>query len=297
MTTELETQDGWIIGPWRKPVNIDRQDRTNIHNDEDAKKLGFRGGLVAGSIHMEMFIPVLVEAFGEAWLERGNLSMYFMNATLHDEEVRAFVGQPQGDGHGQQVEVYGERPDGTVSGKGTAALGEANAPPALHARDLNPFPAGDLRILEKVHPGDEFPAIETRVTPEDHEERLGVITEMMPCYTDSELWGGLLASPVTFVNALAIPANAWLAQQYSSLLVGLYSAIEMRYVKGPLLVDKPYQGAGKVLAVGQSPKTEYLWYDSHVESENGQRVAEMRMMLRFMKTSSVLYDESATTHT
>ncbi len=297
MTTEFETRDGQIIGPWRKPVNIDRQDRTNIHNDDDAQKLGFRGGLVAGSVHMEMFVPLLVEALGEAWLERGNLSMYFMYATLHDEEVRAIVSLPEGDAEGQQVEVYGERPDGTVIAKGTAALGECDAPSALRTRDLNPFPAGDLRILENVHPGDEFPTVETRVTAEAHKERLGIITEMIPSYTDPKRWGGLVASPVTFVNALGLPATAWLAKQYSSPVVGMFGAIEIRNVKGPLLVDVPYQGAGKVVAVGQSPKTEYLWYDTHVEDEDGQRVAEMRMMTRFVKASSVLYDESATTHT
>ena len=51
-----------------------------------------------------------------------------------------------------------------------------------------------------------------------------------------------------------------------------------------------------VLAVGQSPKTEYIWYDAQANDATGKRIAEMRMMIRYVKASSVLYDEDATTH-
>ncbi len=296
MANKLNHTNGKITGPWRTPINIDSEDKTNIHNEEDAKKLGFRGGLVAGSIHMEMFLPELLEAFGEAWLERGCLSMYFMNATLDGEEVRAVVGEPDGDPEGAQVAVYGERPDGTELGQGTASLGESDKPSALHDRELSPFPAGDLKILSGVKVGDEFPVIETRVTPEYHAERMGVITEKIPEYSDASLRGGLAASPVPFVDCLAASARAYLASKNEHPVVGLFGAIEIRNVNGPLLIDTPYQGGGKILALGQSPKTEYVWYDAWADDPQGNRTAEMRMMIRYVKASSVLYNETATTH-
>jgi hypothetical protein len=45
----------------------------------------------------------------------------------------------------------------------------------------------------------------------------------------------------------------------------------------------------RVFAVGQSPKTEYLWFDSTASDEQGREVASMRMLLRFMKASSPRY--------
>ena len=54
----------------------------SIHDDETAENLGFRGGTVAGDIHMNQFPPVLVNIFGEQWFERGNLSLNFRNATV-----------------------------------------------------------------------------------------------------------------------------------------------------------------------------------------------------------------------
>lgn len=291
MATTLETREGKIIGPWRKPTNRQGQG-TNIHNDDDARALGFRGGLVAGSIHMEMFVPLLLEAFGDAWFETGNLSMYFKFATLHNEEVRALVGVPE---NGGQVEVHGERPDGTVIGEGTASAGTADAVSALSARDLSKYPAGELRILENVNVGDEFDLADARVTPEAHQERLGVVTETIPAYTDPERWGGLVASPAAFVNVLGIAGGKYLAGRLTDPVVGLFGAIEIRNVNGPLLVDTPYRAGGVVRAVGQSPKTEFYWHDTFVEDPDGKRIAEMRMMTRFMKESSVLYNEEAVT--
>lgn len=73
--------------------------------------------------------------------------------------------------------------------------------------------------------------------------------------------------------------------------VGLFGAIELRNVNGPVLVDQEYTCTGEVFAVGQSPKTEYMWFETALDDDSGKRVAEMRMQLRFMKASSKLYPE------
>jgi hypothetical protein len=72
--------------------------------------------------------------------------------------------------------------------------------------------------------------------------------------------------------------------------VGLFGAIELRNINGPVMVDTPYRVTGHVVAVGQSPKTEYMWFETGMDDENGKRVAEMRMLLRWMKASSMLYE-------
>ncbi len=71
--------------------------------------------------------------------------------------------------------------------------------------------------------------------------------------------------------------------------VPLYGAIELRYVNGPVFTGQPYRGGGTIASLGQSPKTEYLWYDAYLDDLDGKRVAAMRMMYRFMKASSPLY--------
>lgn len=74
--------------------------------------------------------------------------------------------------------------------------------------------------------------------------------------------------------------------------VGLFGAIELRNHAGPVRFGVPYVVSGEVVAVGASPKTEYVWYDTRATDADGTVVASMRMQLRWMKASSPLYKES-----
>ena len=125
-------------------------------------------------------------------------------------------------------------------------------------------------------------------------ERLAVITEPSPWYTDPARWGGILLASVNQVNLLIAPANAYLASHRGGA-IGLYGAIELRNVHGPLLADVTYRASGTLLYAGETPKAEYVWFDTWADDSNGERVAEMRMMLRFMKASSPLYKEQTQT--
>ena len=63
-------------------------------------------------------------------------------------------------------------------------------------------------------------------------------------------------------------------------------AYELRNLHGPLFLDRPYRVWSEVIGRGQSPKTEYIWYESHVVDEADRCCAELRMQLRFMKRTA-----------
>ena len=73
----------------------------------------------------------------------------------------------------------------------------------------------------------------------------------------------------------------------------LFGAIEIRHLAGPVFLDRDYHVQGEVVAVGESPKTEYAWYDTRAYDGTGTAVASMRMQLRWLKASSPLYAEGA----
>lgn len=293
MSSEIVETDAYYVGPWRAPQNEMRSTAGNIHSDDDAQRLGFRGGLVAGSIHMEQLTPLLVHAFGEEWLQHGTVSLYFLTPTLDGEEVRATIGIPPHSDN-TQVEAWMERSDGTHICEGTASIGTPPAPSALHAKQLDKNAGGMLRILEKVCAGDEFPVVETGVDDKTLDKRLDAITEPMPWYTDTARWGGRVPTTVNQVNALMEPAYAYLNPRQAPA-IGLYGAIELHNVNGPMLVGRTYRSGGTLVYAGESPKTEYAWFDTWADDPaSGDRVVEMRMMLRFMKASSPVYKESAT---
>jgi len=289
ITDEVEERDGLYVGQWRRPVNEYQQSKDSIHDDGTAQRLGLRGGTVAGTVHLELFPPLLLKAFGSRWFERGNISIYFLDPTQDREEVRAVVGIPPVSTSDVQVRAWIERPDGNRIGAGTAAVGNPAEPSALLARDLGRFPAGELRILAGAAGGDNFPELDVSVPMEVLDRRLAVITDPLPWYRGDSPWGGAVVMPAVMASIMTRPATEYLKQFRQTPVVGLYGATELRNVNGPMLAGVPYRVGGRVVNLGQTPRTEYLWYESYVDDGNGRRIAEMRMMTRLMKASSPLY--------
>ena len=276
-----------ITGEYRESVNAANREGGGIHDDAVATKLGFRGGTVAGSIHLDLFPPLLLEAFGEQWFERGSLSIMFKNATLSREPVRAML-----DGGGDQVRAWIERDDGMVVGEGTASVGSTGAPSALRSIDLTEHAAESPRILAGVVAGEEIPTTKHHVGVERQHQLLddGLVTEPLDVYRGESAWGGAVVLPQHMVHVLYLAGRNHLDARVAKNGggVGLFGAIEIANLNGPLLLDRDYSFGGRILAVGESPKTEYTWFEVTAANDRGP-VAELLMQLRWMKASSPLY--------
>jgi hypothetical protein len=280
-----DPENGLLIGPHRTPGNPSQRVSGSIHNDEVARKLGFRGGTVAGSIHLEQFPPLLVRAFGPRWFESGSLSVYFRNASTHLEPVRCGLELPRGEDSNPQVRVWMDHENGTRICEGTASVGNPQDLSALRRRLQDLPPAGALRILQNLQVGMEMTQSHARISIEQQRERTKIITEPLEWYERGSPWGGPILTPCTMVQALR-RAEAGLEGLGQTRAVGLFGAIELRFLNGPLFVDRDYMASGRVVAVGETPKTEYLWYESTLkEPGTGTAIASMLMMLRFMKAS------------
>ncbi len=282
-------------GPVRTPRNSAQHEKGSIHDDVMAQKLGFRGGTVAGSLHMEQFPPLLVHVFGPRWWESGGLSLYFRYATTDLEPVRCFAVAPPRARHasGRRIEVWMEQ--ATAGGapaervaEGTASVGEADCTSALRQRLSLVPPAGDLRILAGLDPQATCSEISVCIEAAQLDERLAVITEPMPHYVAAAEWERRILPPSLMVRAMRAVEPSLLAR--TAPVVGLFGAIEVQHLAGPVFVDTLYFAQGRILAVSDTPKTEYFWYET-VLTDALQRhpVASMLMMLRFMKASSPLW--------
>ena len=87
-----------------------------------------RGGTIPGTIHLNLFPPLLIRAFGQGWFEQGTLSVFYTYATTDREEVRAVLGVPPAGAKEAQVEARAETPDGHTVLKGTASVGNPKEP-------------------------------------------------------------------------------------------------------------------------------------------------------------------------
>ncbi|HEX2560630.1 hypothetical protein [Phenylobacterium sp.] len=281
-TFVAEERDGILSGPVRRPVNVSRAAEGSIHDDGTAQALGFRGGTVAGNIHMEQFPPLMVARFGSAWWRTGGLSLHFLHATTDGEPVQAFVGRPE-SGAVPRAEAWMETPEGVRVCEGTAWLGGDDPNSALRLKLAAARPAAELRILASAQVGDEVRDVPSRLDSGPALVRLDGVTEPLPEYRADKV-----AAPAVAIDALrAVEAPLFRSQ---GEFVGLFGAIELQFLAGPVFLDRDYLADGRVVGLSESPKTEIAWYESVLrEADGGRPIARLLMMSRLLKASSPLW--------
>jgi hypothetical protein len=125
----------------------------------------------------------------------------------------------------------------------------------------------------------------------------GSMNEPLDWYLGESPWGGPIASVTSTAGMMyrhltgGEEEGYWRLSDAIGSASGMFGAFEVVYVDGPVFLDRPYTVSGKVVGVGESPKTEYVWWDAETRDESGRLVARMRHLLRYLKASSPLYPE------
>ncbi|MCY3857746.1 MAG: hypothetical protein OXG25_02425 [Gammaproteobacteria bacterium] len=259
-----------LYSEWQQPVNRWADLPNSIHNDSVATKIGMRGGTIPGTVHLNHFVPLIQDTWGMAWYEKGAISMYYTFATTHKEDVRAVMVKPALRSE-DKVDAFVETPEEKIVCKGSLSVGDSPKPNYVASLPLEDAPRSELRILDRMKTGMECP------------ERDDVIATEGKGSGDYE---GIVELPTGLFQMLQTGAPTGTLKK----AVGFYGATEIRTLKGPIRVDTEYRRVGKVVCVGASPKTEYVWIDSQLlDKSSGDVVAEMRQFSRFMKASSDLW--------
>ena len=271
----------------RHPRNLSANSKGSIHDDDTAQDLGFRGGTVAGDIHLEQFGGICVEAFGKQWFENGFVSMYFQQVTTDHEPVDAFI---DGDGAVRPAGII--TPEGAVVAEGNVGIGD-NALSALNTRDRRGVDPSTLRMMKDVRVGQPTDICVRYPNVAGQLQRIHTnsMTAPLDWYSQTSPWGGPICSPLTACQLLVAHATDSIAAACGPF-VGMYGAIEVRHINGPLFLDVEYVISGEVLAVSDTPKTEVLWFRTQARpaiDPEGPAIAEVTMMTRLLKGSSPLY--------
>ena len=271
-----------LKGEFRHPRNLHQGADGSIHNDATASKLGFKGGTVPGSVHMDQFVPMILGTFGDAWFERGDISTYFTQATVDNEAVRAELASGKGRA---RLTMFNE--PGAVILEGTASLAAPDAESELLKRMAmqEPAQAGRLRILSEIRVGDENRDLIVQVPIESLKRTLENITETVPAYAEDNV-----LPPSQVVHLAHLTRTSAMAKQKRA--VGLFGALQVQHLRGPLRAGVDYRARTRILKLTESPRTENVWYDvTFQEASGGDDVGSMLYCLRFMKASSPLWAE------
>lgn len=282
-------QGGVTAGPVRRPDNFSKHAAGSIHDDATARKLGFKGGTVAGNIHFEQFPPLMADLFGLDWYRTGNLSLYFLNPTTDGEPVQVFARDPilRPEG-GMRAEVWMEDAEGRRVCEGTAASGPPDPGSFLRQKLKAVRPAEDLRILKRSKVGDTCLDVPARLELSRNEKRLEFITEPLPEYEDPTVWGERVAAPAIAIDAMREVETPLFKPDET--FVGMFGAIEVQWLDGPVFMEHDYLADGRLLALAESPKTEVAWFESTLrDAGDGREISRLILMTRLLKGSSPLW--------
>jgi hypothetical protein len=271
----------FLCGPLRSPRQMLAEQRYgghgSIHDDEVAAKLGFRAGPIEGPTHFSQFVPLLQQAWGRAWFERGCFSAHFQNMVVEGEQVRAFVELPRPGA--VRLQAWAEKADGTPVLEASATLGEG--PTLLDERLARQRPPERLVILAELRPGMTGAADERLHMDRDTHlgalypftlaDKLAVITEPSPWYDDdgASPWGRALI-PLEMVSVLAEASAAQAAFPVKGPAVGLFADLEIRMVDGPLFVGEEYLLRREIVALSESRRTESYWVRTRIFDAAGR---------------------------
>jgi len=276
-----------LTGPWRKPRNTSAHEKGGIHDDATAQDLGFSGGTVAGSIHMEQFPPFLIQHLGDEWLHNGTISLYFRAATTDGEPVQCVGQAPVTEDAGRRMQIGMLNEQGGLVMDGTASTG-ADPQSALRQKLTEVRPAEDIRVLQDVQIDRWCEPFVVQIPASSIDRQLRVITEPMAMFGQAGDSQERVPPMTTLVHTLRE------VEQYIALtrgdFVGLFGAIEIAYHNGQPVADKDYLVKGRALALAESPKTEIFWMESVLmDAQTAQPLVTMIKMDRVMKASSPLW--------
>lgn len=290
------TPTDMLVGRIVRPTN--RHYATGIHDDATAQAAGFRGGTIAGSAHLDTLVPLALDQFGTDWFRSGSVSFTFTYATTDGEPTVASMARVGVDG---QHQARIETPEGVLVGRGTVGGPDATGTTELFLRELRHDPS-NLRILKLVSAGDPIGPEVDRVDGIELDQRVahGLVTEPIDGYTLAAVapdspWSGQIVPPSAVIEIVNRVVSAQIAAALPKA-VGMWSALEVRFIDGPVYADVPYRVEGQVVALGESPKTEIIWQDfvlydasESADHTNPRQVASARVQSRFVKSTSDLW--------
>ncbi len=246
-----------------KARNTSSNSENKIHDDETARRYGFRGALVPGVTVYAYLTEPLVAAFGQAWLERGTASVRFGKPVLDGEELHAACVVTGRDAKGAVATVTGATAAEPEAATLTATL-PAGAPTPVNLAMYRPAPLPEPRPeVTREH----LLALDTLGTPVNRydeataAEWLERVSDPLPLYRGRDGW----VHPAFFLDQ----ANRALRQNVR-LGPWIHVGSVIRHLGGARVGDT-LATRGRVRSVFEKKGREFVELDLVIVAGTGER--------------------------
>lgn len=252
-----------------------------IHDDEEARRLGLRGGLVPGVTLYAYLTQMLVPALGVPWLRRGTAAIRFRRPVYEGEEVTCTAGPTESrdgaDGSGLELTVTG--PDGAVCARGSTGLAspdEAGGGLTPAGFDAAPPPAPRPELTRETAPIGVRLAPRSVVFDPDAAAAYADETEdPNPFYRGGSPFGLPIVPP-----ALLVSQPARLLRENFEYGPSVHTASEIAHL-GLALAGGLYRVEGTLLETFERKGNDYLAAEVHIFDHQGAAVVRIRHTVIF----------------
>lgn len=267
-----------------KAPNLSADATGSIHDDEQAKSLGFKGALVGGSVLCSFFESTFVQLFGKQWYERGFFKTSFIAPVYEVDEFRVVATEMAPLATDERlVEIGLEKRDGDRATAGYAGL-------ALPGNSVAPWDRETARDLHDT--GDPLPdqPIGTVLTPRvvapqvsSSAARRTASKNNLEWYESTSPWGGPIVPSFMYifldsmVERTGTPAPR---QGMRPSGPGMNGTFQLRMF-APMMAGERYNLQATLVEKGFSGRTAFRTLENSITGLDGVPVAVTRQKIRW----------------
>jgi len=291
MSTGISTENV-VETPWMRAPNLHGDSLGSIHDEDEAKRIGFRAAPIGANTLLAFYTPVLVDLFGQAWHERGFLSLDFLSTIDEGNSFRILASQAPGLPEDERVvTLVMEKEDGRTANMGYAGVTVAHvtAVPPWQRPDALPLagPEADSDVLPRRALGSGFSRT-ICVRPEHTAAARKVAADSLAWYQTASPWGGAIVPMNTYHN-LGFPhfeleptrkPSITTSRRADPSRAGMNARLQL-VLTGPMICGEPYSYRQVLIEKGFSKRTAFSTVEYVIESDVGETVAVGRQKVRW----------------
>jgi len=266
--------------------NTAAEEQGSIHDDKQARSVGYKGGLVPGPTGLAYITRRLVDFFGPAWVEGGRIALRFSRPAYDGERVtvHATVRERQErEGAAElSLDCWLENPEGKrcVEGSASCTVGEAPPPQptpwpqvsAVRARREERSDALPPMRYEDIVVGEELRPLSFRISSEEAALWAAGADDHSPWYVQASPFGGAIVHPARFsVDPIRLIRHNYQPRG----MPGIFAACDLAY-RAPGFVDRGYTVSGYVVDKYERKGNQYIVVDSMTADEDGREIVRSR---------------------
>jgi len=259
------TQQDWQYnGSWLGLKNTAAQKKGSIHDDEPARKLGFKGAFVPGSVVGACAMPAILDCFSADWFKGGWYDFNFVTPVYTTDRVRCNAVFSD-----ESITCRVETDDDRLCCAGRAGLGYEDP-----WRSDENVPNGSEQVFPEAQIGTTFDQRTLDISRADVQPTLDATEDDSPCWESLIHPQHLMVVALRTVNWDLVP------------LVGVKAP--GMWAQHAIKVSKPmpygnYRIVEKLASKGSSGRTHFVDFQFALFNDSGNEMAVGRHKCKFIR--------------